>query len=72
MILTSEPWKPVPSALPSSTVEAAALVGRQCELEAWEALLDEADSITAELCRLTGDRPVAACPAFLKNVKLPS
>lgn len=33
------------------------------------ALLAEADSITAELCRLTGDRPAAACPAFLRNVK---
>jgi hypothetical protein len=36
------------------------------------ALLDEADSLTAELCRLTGDRPASACPAFLQNAELPS
>jgi hypothetical protein len=34
------------------------------------ALLDEADSLTAELCRLTGNRPAAACPAFLRKAGL--
>jgi len=36
------------------------------------ALLDEADSLTAELCRLTGNRPASACPAFLQDAELPS
>jgi Domain of unknown function (DUF929) len=49
---------------------AAAL--RQPKTELGAALLSEADSFTAELCRLTGDRPASACPAFLKNVELPS
>ena len=36
-------------------------------IEQASALLTEADPLTAGLCRLTGDRPAAACPAFLKN-----
>jgi hypothetical protein len=36
------------------------------------ALLGEADVLTAELCGLTGDRPAAACPAFLPHVQLSS
>jgi Domain of unknown function (DUF929) len=44
---------------------AAAL--RQPKTDLGAALLNEADSLTAELCRLTGDRPASACPAFLKN-----
>jgi hypothetical protein len=35
-------------------------------------LLTEADTLTAELCRLTGNRPAAACPAFLRNLRLAS
>jgi hypothetical protein len=46
---------------------AAAL--RQPKTELGAALLNEADSLTAELCRLTGDRPASACPAFLLNGK---
>jgi hypothetical protein len=49
---------------------AAAL--RQPKTSLGAALLSEADVLTAELCRLTGDRPAAACPAFLRNVGLPS
>jgi hypothetical protein len=45
---------------------AAAL--RQPKTGLGAALLDEADSLTAELCRLTGDRPASACPAFLQNI----
>jgi hypothetical protein len=28
--------------------------------------------LTAELCRLTGDRPASACPAFLSHIVLAS
>ena len=49
---------------------AAAL--RQPKTSLGAALVTEADSLTAELCRLTGDRPASACPAFLRNVDLPS
>lgn len=49
---------------------AAAL--RQPQTDLGAALLNEADSLTAELCRLTGDRPSSACPAFLRNVVPPS
>jgi hypothetical protein len=33
-------------------------------------LLDEADSLTAELCHLTGNRPATACPSFLTTAGL--
>ena len=49
---------------------AAAL--RQPKTDLGAALLTEADSLTAELCRITGDRPASACPAFLRNAALPS
>jgi Domain of unknown function (DUF929) len=49
---------------------AAAL--RQPGTELGAALLTEADSLTAELCRLTGDRPAAACPAFITSIQPPS
>ena len=49
---------------------AAAL--RQPKTELGAALLTEADLLTAQLCRLTGDRPASACPAFIKNVQVPS
>jgi Domain of unknown function (DUF929) len=45
---------------------AAAL--RQPKTALGSALLTEADLLTAGLCHLTGDRPAAACPAFLQNV----
>ncbi len=45
---------------------------RQPDTGLGAALLDEADSLTAELCRLTGDRPASACPAFLTSTGLPS
>jgi Domain of unknown function (DUF929) len=49
---------------------AAAL--RQPKTDLGAALLNEADSLTAEFCRLTGDRPASACPAFLRNAGFPS
>lgn len=49
---------------------AAAL--RQPKTGLGAALLSEANVLTAEFCRLTGDRPASACPAFLRNVGLPS
>jgi hypothetical protein len=52
----------------SWTQLAAAL--RQPKTELGAALLMEADSLTAELCGLTGDRPASACPAFIRNVEL--
>jgi Domain of unknown function (DUF929) len=36
------------------------------------ALITEADLLTAELCRLTGDRPATACPAFITSIQLSS
>ena len=41
---------------------AAAL--RQPKTSLGATLLNEADSLTAELCRLTGGRPATACPSF--------
>jgi hypothetical protein len=49
-----------------------AAVLRQPKTGLGAALLAEADSLTAKLCRLTGDRPASACPAFLQNAELPS
>lgn len=49
---------------------AAAL--RQPKTDLGAALLNEADSLTAVLCRLTGNRPAAACPEFLRNAGFPS
>jgi hypothetical protein len=45
---------------------AAAL--RQPDSPLGAALLTEADSLTAELCRLAGGRPAAACPANSKSL----
>ena len=53
----------------SWTQIAAAL--RQPKTGLGAALLAEADSLTAELCLLTGNRPASACPAFLQNAELP-
>jgi hypothetical protein len=49
---------------------AAAL--RQPKTDLGKALLEEADVLTAGLCRLTGNRPAAACPAFLHDVEFGS
>lgn len=49
---------------------AAAL--RQPQTALGAALLDEADSLTGELCRLTGARPASACPAFIQSFQQPS
>jgi hypothetical protein len=49
---------------------AAAL--RQPKTGLGEALLNEADLLTAEFCRLTGDRPASACPPFLSHILLAS
>jgi Domain of unknown function (DUF929) len=49
---------------------AAAL--RQPKTDLGAALLTEADWLTAELCRLTGNRPASACPEFLRNAGSPS
>ena len=54
-LMTGKSWQQLAAAL------------RQPKTDLGAALLAEADSLTAELCRLTGDRPAAACPAFLKN-----
>jgi Domain of unknown function (DUF929) len=59
-LMTGKPWPQLAAAL------------RQPKTSLGAALLDEADSLTAELCRLTGDRPASACPAFLQNAELPS
>jgi len=49
-----------------------AIALRQPKTALGAALLDEADSLTAALCRLSGNRPASACPAFLQNAELPS
>jgi len=49
---------------------AAAL--RQPKTRLGAAMLGEADLLTAQLCALTGDRPAAACPAFLQHVEFAS
>jgi hypothetical protein len=49
-----------------------AAVFRQPTTDLGSALLTEADILTSELCRLTGDRPAAACPAFITSIGLPS
>jgi hypothetical protein len=59
---------PIPPQLMTGTSRpqlAAAL--RQPKTDLGAALLTEADSLTAELCRLTGNRPASACPEFLRN-----
>jgi hypothetical protein len=59
-LMTGKSWPQIATAL------------RQPKTGLGAALLSEADVLTAELCRLTGDRPASACPAFLRNVGLPS
>jgi Domain of unknown function (DUF929) len=59
-LMTGKSWRQLAAAL------------RQPSTELGAALLTEADSLTAELCRLTGDRPASACPAFITNIQPPS
>ena len=59
-LMTGKSWQQLAAAL------------RQPRTDLGAALLTEADVLTAELCHITGDRPAAACPAFLRNVAFPS
>jgi Domain of unknown function (DUF929) len=59
-LMTGKSWQQLAAAL------------RQPGTDLGSALLTEADSLTAELCRLTGDRPASACPAFITNIQPPS
>ena len=59
-LMTGRSWQHIAAAL------------RQPRTELGSALLTEADSLTAEFCRLTGDRPAAACPAFITSIQPPS
>ncbi|MGH3245499.1 MAG: DUF929 family protein [Trebonia sp.] len=59
-LMTGKSWQQLAAAL------------RQPKTEIGAALLDEADVLTAQLCRLTDNRPGSACPAFLTNTGLPS
>jgi Domain of unknown function (DUF929) len=59
-LMTGKSWRQLAAAL------------RQPGTDLGSALLTEADSLTAGLCRLTGDRPAAACPAFITNIQPPS
>jgi len=59
-LMTGKSWRQLAAAL------------RQPSTDLGSALLTEADSLTAELCRLTGDRPASACPAFITNIQPPS
>jgi hypothetical protein len=57
-LMTGKSWQQLAAAL------------RHPKTDLGAALLTEADSLTAELCRITGDRPASACPAFLRNVEM--
>ncbi len=59
-LMTGKSWSQLAAAL------------RQQKTDLGAVMLYEADSLTAELCRLTGDRPASACPAFLRNAAFPS
>jgi hypothetical protein len=59
-LMTGKSWQQLAAAL------------RQPKTELGAVLLDEADVLTAQLCRLTDNRPGSACPAFLTNAGLPS
>jgi hypothetical protein len=56
-LITGRSWQQIAAAL------------RQPRTELGSALLTEADSLTAEFCRLTGDRPASACPAFITSIQ---
>lgn len=59
-LMTGKSWQQLAAAI------------RQPKTELGAVLLDEADVLTAQLCRLTDNRPGSACPAFLRNAGLPS
>jgi len=59
-LITGKSWSQIAAAL------------RRPGTDLGSALLTEADSLTAELCRLTGDRPATACPAFITSIQLSS
>jgi len=59
-----------PSLLAGKTWRQIAAVLRQPRSSLGAALLNQADTLTAELCRLTGDRPAAACPQFIRALDL--
>jgi hypothetical protein len=52
----------LPSLLAGKTWQQIAAALRQPDTPLGGALLNEANTLTAELCRLTGGRPVAVCP----------
>jgi hypothetical protein len=56
-LMTGRSWQQIAAAL------------RRPRTELGSALLTEADSLTAEFCRLTGDRPASACPAFITSIQ---
>ena len=59
-LMTGKSWSQIAAAL------------RRPSTELGSALITEADLLTAELCRLTGDRPATACPAFITSIQLSS
>jgi len=59
-LMTGKSWPQIAAAL------------RQPKTDLGAALLTEADSLTVELCRLTGDRPASACPEFLRSAAPPA
>jgi len=52
----------LPNLVAGRTWQQLAAALRQPKTPLGATLLNEADTLTAELCRLTGGRPVAACP----------
>ena len=59
-LMTGKSWSQIAAAL------------RRPSTDLGSALITEADLLTAELCRLTGDRPATACPAFITSIQLSS
>jgi Domain of unknown function (DUF929) len=59
-LMTGKSWSQIAAAL------------RRPGTDLGSALITEADLLTAELCRLTGDRPATACPAFITSIQLSS
>jgi hypothetical protein len=54
----------LPDLVAGRTWQQIAAALRQPQTSLGAALLNEADTLTAELCRLTGGRPAAVCPQF--------
>jgi Domain of unknown function (DUF929) len=62
----------LPDLVADETWQQLAAALRQPKTTLGAALLNEADTLTAELCRLTGGRPAAACPQPRRPAQVPT